>query len=108
RFRPDAICVVDGDPAGNDYVTSLLALTKPPKTIIQWGPGAGIEYVVAWVLEPSLASPSDTLAAALPSTDRTLKGLQKLMCDRKKDRPFHEAVAWEILDNPNCVKEYVN
>jgi putative ATP-dependent endonuclease of OLD family len=103
RFRPDAICVVDGDTADNDYVTNLLALAKPPQRIVQWGSDAGIEYAVAWVLEPSLNSPSLTIAATLPVKDRNLRGLQKLMCDHKKDRPFHEAVAWEILDNPQCV-----
>jgi len=103
RFRSDAICIVDGDSAGNDYVTNLLALGRPPTRIVQWGTGAGIECAVAWVLEPALASPCAALASALPSKERTLKSLQKVLCDQKKDRAFHEAVAWEILENPQCV-----
>lgn len=103
KFRSDIVCVVDGDTSGTDYIKGLLAVSKPPRRIVQWGSDAGIECVVAWILEPALNSPSMTLAEALPGKDRTLKGLQRVLCDHKKDRAFHEAVAWEILDNPVCI-----
>jgi hypothetical protein len=61
-----------------------------------------MECVVAWILEPSLTSAA-ALAAALPAKERSLKGLQNLLVARKKDRVFHEAVAWEILETPQCV-----
>lgn len=45
------VALVDGDSAGDDYITDLLACQHSPHSIIQWPSGWTIEDVILWVLE---------------------------------------------------------
>jgi hypothetical protein len=103
RLRPDAVAIVDGDSGGDAHLATLAKSKIPPKITIQWGSGAAIECVAAWVLEPALAMPGPLLAGLLPDpATRTLKALQQALCDSKKTRELHEGLVWEALNAPSC------
>jgi hypothetical protein len=101
RFREDVVALIDGDPSGNGYVASLEQAACHPAKIIQYGAGAAIECLSAWILEPALASPGPELSALLP-WHKTLKNLQDQLAARKDDRQLRENLCWEALDTPAC------
>jgi hypothetical protein len=103
KFRPEAIPLVDGDIAGNQYVTLLASSATPPPRVIQYGKGAATECFCAWVLEPSLTAPGSTLSGLLPDPkQRTLKQLQQVLIEQKEKGEVHERLAWEALENSEC------
>src|SRR5437879_3073400 len=55
-LRSRLMAFVDGDSAGDGYVTALLANTPPPRAIFQLPAGWTIEDVVRWILEPGGAT----------------------------------------------------
>ena len=112
-LRSRIVAMVDGDAAGDGYVTTLKALARPPFLIIQLPAGWTIEDVVRWMLDPSGAAELATLSAALPgfafaSLD-ALRDLLKTSNNKgtntvglKEDVLAHEAIA-EVLDSsPTC------
>jgi putative ATP-dependent endonuclease of the OLD family len=101
RFRKDIIALVDGDGPGNDYVTSLKQAGNPPAKIIQYGNGAAIECLSAWVLEPALTSPGPVLSA-LVGANRNLKALQDALAAKKDDRKLREDLCWEAAETSAC------
>lgn len=103
KFRPDAIPVIDGDPQGSDFLSRLTSTTPVPTKIIRYGDNAAVECLSAWILEPALATPGETLARLLPdSTSRTLKNLQDALNASKKDRELRENLVWESLSSEQC------
>ncbi len=105
KFRPDAIPIIDGDTAGDGYLSQLEAATPPPHKIIRYGRGAGAECLAAWILEPALTAPGDILGGLLSNpSNRTLRDLQVALVDGtvKKDRELHENLVWESLANEEC------
>ena len=103
QFRPDAVPFVDGDSSGKTKVQRLLSEPPPPR-IIQLGEDAGVEYLSAWILEPALETPGSELASLLPEPgERTLKSLQRVLSERKKDIELHENLAWEGANTQQCV-----
>jgi putative ATP-dependent endonuclease of OLD family len=114
QFRTDVLPLVDGDTDGNRYLSELVSLPTPPKRIVQYGKNASTEYLSAWILEPMLSSPQGTLLNLLPHvTNPKLEDLQKnlVASNNKKDRELRENLAWEALDNAECVnraREFFN
>jgi hypothetical protein len=106
RFRPDAIPLIDGDEAGEMYLTTLRGRTPtPPRKIIRYGPGAAIECLAAWILEPALATPGDALEGLQSKTGcKSLKELQVALFSEKKEREFRENVVWESIVNAECCR----
>ena len=105
RFRPDALPIVDGDNQGLQYQDTLCKSSQKPKVVIRFGKDAAIECLSAWILEPALTNPSDTLRSLLPdSSKRNLKNLQECLCigTNKKDRSLREELVWEVIDNAAC------
>jgi hypothetical protein len=104
KFRPDSIPIIDGDKAGNGYITSLCSETPRPVKIIHLGDNAAMECLSAWILEPALAMPGTILNTLLSGFDMTLKNLQNILSssDKKKDRELHENLVWESLDFSEC------
>jgi putative ATP-dependent endonuclease of OLD family len=100
-LHPRITCLVDGDDAGDSYVTALSALSPQPTLVLRWPDGWTTEDALGWVIdgEPSLArtvegitpAPSSTadLVARLKSKDRTTGGL-------KQDRAAYDAIAQAI------------
>lgn len=101
RFRADVIALVDGDSSGDGYVASLEQAACHPAKIIQYGAGAAIECLSAWILEPALTAPGPVLSTLLP-LHRNLKNLQDELAARKDDRQLRENLCWEALDTPAC------
>jgi putative ATP-dependent endonuclease of the OLD family len=105
RLRPDAVPVVDGDDGGDGYLVSLAKCKTPPTLCIQLGPGAAVECLAAWVLQPALASPGPHLSKLLGDpSGRHLRALQVALHESsaKKARELHECLAWEALETPAC------
>ena len=112
-LRSRIVAMVDGDAAGDGYVTTLKALILPPSLIIQLPMGWTIEDVVRWMLDPGGAVALATLSAALPgfalvSLD-ALRDLLKTSNNRstntvglKEDVLAHDAIAGVFDGNPEC------
>jgi hypothetical protein len=104
RFRADAVPVVDGDSAGDVYVSALTALRTPPRAIAQFGAGAAIEALSAWILEPCLTKPGVCMSSLLREAGATNAGeLRRILVDKKKDMELRENLAWEAVENPRSV-----
>jgi len=106
RFNSSVVPIVDGDPQGEMHLNRLCTLTPPPGNVVRLGAGAGIEFLAAWVLEPSLSNPGAALKNLLPTpAERNLKELQRTLVveTNKKDRELRENLASEALDNSMCV-----
>jgi hypothetical protein len=107
KFRPDAIPVVDGDTAGDGYLSQLQSVTPVPPKVIRYGKGAGTECLAAWILEPALVAPGSILGGLLPdSSNRTLRDLQDALAGgtNKKDRELRENLVWESLATAHCCR----
>lgn len=102
RFRADVIPLVDGDQSGDGYIASLEQATFPPARIIQYGTGAAVECLGAWILQPALAAPGPVLATLLGTSRHDLRSLQKVLAAKKDDRQLRENLCWEALDNGSC------
>ena len=102
RFRSDAIALVDGDSAGDAYVSLLEQAQVRPAQILQYGHNAAAECLSAWILEPALQAPGPILSGLLTSQQRTLKHLQNVLVGRRGDRQLREDLCWEALDTPAC------
>jgi putative ATP-dependent endonuclease of OLD family len=102
RFRSDAIALIDGDQAGDEYVSMLEKAQVHPAQIIQYGTGAASECLSARILEPALTAPGPILSNLLMSQQRNLKQLQRALIARKDDRQLREDLCWEALDTPAC------
>lgn len=101
RFRADVIALIDGDSSGDGYVASLEQAACHPAKIIQYGAGAAIECLSAWILQPALDAPGPVLSNLLP-LHRNLKNLQDVLAKRKDDRQLREDLCWEALDTAAC------
>jgi putative ATP-dependent endonuclease of OLD family len=100
RLRPDVLPLIDGDTAGDGYVSTLTALACAPRTLVQLGSGAAIEALSAWILEPCLAKPGSYLSALLHQAGATdVDNLRKILVDKKKDMELRENLAWEAIEN---------
>ncbi len=53
RMRNGIIAIVDGDKAGDGYVTDLQKSARPPDGVVQWPQDWTIEDVVGWILAQS-------------------------------------------------------
>ncbi|MBN2266223.1 MAG: AAA family ATPase [Candidatus Aminicenantes bacterium] len=104
RFRPDALPLVDGDTAGTDYIDRLAALSTPPERVAQYGPGAAVECLAAWILEPCPSSTGTAIAELLAGATHTLRQLQLTLCAQKGDDTLREALAWEALETEAAVR----
>ncbi|MDZ4773338.1 MAG: AAA family ATPase [Planctomycetota bacterium] len=58
RLHHRVVALVDGDTAGDGYISVLTALPCPPSAVLQWSPDWTIEDVVGWIAS---ADESDVL-----------------------------------------------
>lgn len=112
-LRSRIVAMVDGDGAGNNYVTELLANTSPPFLIIQLPVDWTIENVVFWMLDPGGATALATLSAALAGfTFISLHALCDLLktsnhkgtntVGLKEDVLAHDTIAGVLEAIPEC------
>jgi hypothetical protein len=105
RFRDDSLPLLDGDSAGNTYRDQLKAISSPPVRIAQLGNKAGIEALVAWIVEPCLKAAGPTLSSMLTGiANPDLKCLTTKLIDNKKNLELHENLAWEAGQNKDSVQ----
>jgi hypothetical protein len=104
QFRPDAIPIIDGDSSGGYYMADLIDGAPAPAKIIRYGERAAVECLSAWILEPALISPGNSLQTLLKGNAPSLINLQKALIDKKKDREMHENLVWEALIKDACCK----
>lgn len=118
-LRSRIVATVDGDAAGDTYVTELEANTPPPCVIIQLPAGWTIEHIVCWMLDPGGALALATLSAALPGfTFASLDALCDLLktsnnkgtntVGLKEDVLAHDAIAGVLDATPDCRARVVN
>jgi hypothetical protein len=112
-LRSRIVALVDGDAAGDTYVTDLKTKTPPPSLIIQLPTGWTIEDVVCWMLAPAAPAVVATLSATLPGfTFASLDALRDLLktsnnrgtntVGLKEDVLAHEAIAGVLDATPSC------
>ncbi|MBI2927860.1 MAG: AAA family ATPase [Verrucomicrobia bacterium] len=112
-LRSRIVAMVDGDEAGDNYVTELKAKMPPPSLIIQLPTGWTIENVVRWMLDPGGAAALTTLSAALPGfTFASLDALRDLLktsnnkgtntVGLKEDVLAHDAIVGVLDATPEC------
>jgi putative ATP-dependent endonuclease of the OLD family len=65
KVHARVLCLVDGDPAGDGYVTTLKKLGSPPKRILQLPRNWTIEDVVGWIAEGDEANVVTELSSLL-------------------------------------------
>jgi putative ATP-dependent endonuclease of the OLD family len=102
RFRTDAIALVDGDTTGDAYIICMEQATCRPTNIIQYGVGAAVECLCAWILEPALSAPGAVLSNLLTTSQRSLGSLQAILVSKKDDRQLREDLCWEAIETPAC------
>jgi hypothetical protein len=101
-IRRSVVVLVDGDPAGDDYVKTLLKAAKPPEHLVQWPNGSEIEDVVGWVLGhenclvQAIQAEISTAPATMPEIVAWLKKPTKEK-GAKTDFLAYEAVTTGIL-----------
>lgn len=76
-LRSRIVAMVDGDTAGDDYVTSLKIKVPPPAIIIQLPVGWSIENVVCWMLNAGGVDVLAKLSSALPGF--TFSSIEELL-----------------------------
>lgn len=81
RVRDGIVPLVDGDPAGDGYVTDLVAMATPPRRILQLPAGWTIEHVLEWIVA---ADQSDLLAAIGPAVERTFADSAALLAELRR------------------------
>lgn len=103
------VVLVDGDSAGDGYLSHLRNLARPPRAIVQWPHGFVLEHVLTWILkgggEEGLQRLSSLLGIPLKSYDDFLERL--LIEGRKggiKDNLLvHDLVLSHISDTKPCL-----
>lgn len=111
--------MVDGDDAGDNYVTELIRATTPLSAIIQLPPGWTIEDVVCWMLEPGGTAALDALSSALAGFSfETLDCLRHLLKTKnckdtstiglKEDLLAHDVVVGIMDTNDQCRERVVS
>lgn len=106
-LRDGIFPIVDGDGAGDGYVSKLVGLSLPPKAIVQWPIGWTIEDVVAWIADADtrvVANASGRVQIAMATTAELVTAL------KSKDRPSglkenylaYEEIAFALRDSQLC------
>ena len=110
-LRPRIVPLVDGDAAGDGYVTDLLAANPAPPIILQLPAGWTIEDVVRWMLDPGGNPVLTAIQGGIPNFNfPTLDALRDLLktpnknnvVGLKEDVLAHEIVVSAIEENPAC------
>jgi putative ATP-dependent endonuclease of OLD family len=104
------VCLVDGDAAGNGYVSTLRTLAAPPSRILQWPNDWGVEDALGWVAEADAAIILPLLAAALERPFTNLAALIAVLKSStnngglKGDFLALEIVVSCLADNDLCLQ----
>jgi len=81
KVRDGIVPLVDGDAAGDGYVTELLALTPPPRRILQLPASWTLEDALGWI---AAADTPQTLLAIATALGRTVADIPALVLELKR------------------------
>ena len=109
-LRPEVFAVVDGDAAGNGYITQLLGGPVAPPQILQWATDKTIEDVVGWVASAAAAEVLADISARIPGPAFTsldvlierLKSENRAQNGLKQNYMAYEEVAYALSAQPAC------
>ena len=101
---PLLVPLVDGDDAGDEFVSHLLKLHRPPSLILQLGQGCVLEHVIRWMILPVNAAEWKSLQMAMKLEEHTPQGLFAWLKEKKKHYLYHDAIAAYIADNQVCAQ----
>lgn len=98
----EIIPLVDGDSAGNDYVSALKNCATPPKKILRLGDDKELEDVIHWIVNPSASGRVEVLEEISSLGGRTFR---ELLEKNKSYDAYHESLAEFIMTEEDCVKK---
>ncbi|WP_239450550.1 ATP-dependent nuclease [Loktanella sp. S4079] len=96
--------LVDGDPAGRDYLTELNAADPSPSAAIIWPKDWKIEHVVTWIAEANLAQVLPRLAEANNTAISDAEELSTFLEGRKTYAPTQEITSAILMGEAACRK----
>lgn len=94
--------LVDGDDDGRGYFELVKTATPPPRAVVFWPEGWGIEHVVAWVASADKTAMLTALGTALGQTFTDKQGLTDYLVTKKSYAPTHESISVTLMANPAC------
>ena len=109
--RGGVAALVDGDGAGDGYITELLSIASPPAVILQWAKNFAIEEMLIWLLEPLPEEQFAALSSVLPQPAASLDDLLVLLRTKrsstspaglKADYLAYEEIARFVRDCDPC------
>jgi hypothetical protein len=104
-----AVCLVDGDKAGDYYVSALVNLKAPPRLVLQLPQKWFIEDVVGWIVSADATAALKDIGAELGMTLNKVDDLtQKLKTETKLgglkgDRVVYEMMLATLAERPACL-----
>jgi putative ATP-dependent endonuclease of the OLD family len=98
---PRVVPIVDGDKAGNDYLTELIKSDPPPKLILQLKADCLLEDLIAWILSPVESSEWEAIEMILPISNRTNVELVAVLTKNKTNWRLHEELLVYMGTNQN-------
>lgn len=105
--------IVDGDSAGDNYISELMSVETPPRIIIQWPSGWTIEDVILWILTENTSFVFDEIKAIDGVTSNTIDEFKtEIKTEKGKGSSvglkgnylFYEALISFICNNELCLK----
>jgi putative ATP-dependent endonuclease of the OLD family len=102
KLIDEAIPLVDGDVAGQEYVTQLKALDNPPKSILSLGTDLELEDLISWIIKPHTTERQIELEEFLEPFDG--KALRDILHQNKQHWGYQDSLADFIIRNDDCVR----
>ncbi|MGK8225482.1 ATP-dependent nuclease [Achromobacter xylosoxidans] len=102
RLHGRVCCLVDGDPAGLEYVHQLKAEALPPAAIIRWNNGAMIEDAIGWILDADEGTVVPKLSELSPMPPASNAAIVAYLKTKKMDIIAYELLAEVISTTPAC------
>lgn len=102
RLHGRVCCLVDGDPAGLEYVHQLKAEAVPPTAIIRWSNGAMIEDAIGWILDADEGTVVPKLSELSPLPPASNAAVVAYLKTKKMDIIAYELLAEAISTTPAC------
>jgi putative ATP-dependent endonuclease of the OLD family len=102
RIHDRICCLVDGDPAGQQYAQLLLQQQPPPVAVISWRDGCMIEDTIGWILRADEAVAVASVVGLASFAFQTAEDIIVKLKTKKLDIVFYEAIADVIANNIIC------
>ncbi|MFZ5477153.1 MAG: ATP-dependent nuclease [Myxococcota bacterium] len=108
-LRDGVVALVDGDAAGDGYVTALLGAATPPSLVFQWAAGSTVEDLVGWVVsgDPAIVAAVSARVGGAPMAGTAdlvhrLKSNDRANGGLKEHYLAYEEVAYALRDSGPC------